>query len=198
MATHFIPSHRLPDVLESLSLGLTNLPLNNPSIVTKTIDKLLNQFRGDLLPNTIEPLQETIDRCFLAPNVQTIISRLKEFTRSKDVSIATWAKETLELLAGDSSPLSPTAIQTTFSLLQRGSTSTLKTAFRTELALAQQYFQKVEDLYSGIDAKLIQKHGKPTWQPARIDQVDPVFIKGLFDKPSDPINSNPLFQCPFL
>ena len=136
------------------------------------------------------PIHDTIDRCFLAPNVQTIISRLKEFTWSKEERISTWAKETLELLCGDSSPLSPTAIQTTFALLQRGSTATLKTAFRTELALAQQYFQKVEDIYTGIDAKLIQKHGKPTWQPEKIDQVDPVFIKSLFEKPTDPINSN--------
>lgn len=135
------------------------------------------------------PLQDSIDRCFLAPNVQTIISRLKEFTWSKDPKIAMWAQETLELLSGDSSLLSPTAVQTTFTLLQRGSTATLKTAFRNELALAQKYCQKVEDLYSGIDAKLIQKHGKPVWRPAKIDQVDPLFIKSLFDKPTDPINS---------
>lgn len=185
LATHFIPSHRLPDVLESLSLGLKNLPSNNPSTVSKTIDQLLNQFRGDLLPYNFAPLQDTIDRCFLAPNVQTIISRLKEFTRSKDPEIATWARETLELLSGDSSPLSPTAIQATFTLLQRGSTATIKTAFRNELALAQQYCLKVDDLYNGIDAKLIQKHGKPVWQPAKIDQVDPLIIKSLFEKPAE-------------
>ena len=188
LATHYIPSNRLEDVIESLSAGLTNLPSNNPLIVTKTIDKLLNQFRGELEPYTVEPLHDAIDRCFLAPNVQIILSRLKEFTWSKDEKIATWAKETLELLSG---PLSPTAIQTTFTLLQRGSTATLKTAFRTELALAQQYFQKVDDIYNGIDAKLIQKHGKPTWQPSKIEQVDPLFIKNLFEKPSDPIDSKP-------
>lgn len=177
------------DVIESLSTGLTNLPNNNPLIITKTIDNLLNQFRGDLLPYSVAPLQDAIDRCFLAPNVQTILARLKEFTWSKEKEISTWAKETLELLSGESSPLSPTAIQTTFSLLQRGSTATIKTAFRNELALAQQYFEKVEDLYTGIDAKLIQKHGKPTWKPSKIDQVDSGFIKSLFEKPADPINS---------
>lgn len=176
--------------MESLSSGLLNLP-NNPKLITTTIDKLLNQFRGDLEPFTIAPIQDSIDRAFLAPNVSTIISRLKEFTWSKDQAVATWAKETLNLLCGttESAPLSPTAIQTTFALLKRGSTATLKTAFRNEIALAQNYFEKVEDLYTGIGAKLIHKHGKPVWSPEKLEQVDPEFIKSLFDKPKDLINS---------
>lgn len=190
LATHYIPSHRLEDVLESLSSGLIDIP-NNPTTLTKTIDKLLNQFRGDLEPYTMEPIHDAIDRAFLAPNVQTIISRLKEISSLKGSTqeIATWAQETLNLLTSSDSPLSPTSICTTFALLQKGSTSTLKTALRNEITLAQNYFDKVEDLYTGIDAKLIQKHGKPSWNPPKLEQVDPLFIKSLFDKPSDPVNS---------
>lgn len=178
--------------MESLSSGLLDIP-HNPATLTKTIDKLLNPFRGDLEPYTMEPLQDAIDRSFLAPNVQTIVSRLKEFASSKSSKnapiTATWAQETLSLLTSPDSPLSPTAIHTTFALLQRGASSTLKTAFRNEIALAQNYFEKVEDLYTGIDAKLIQKHGKPSWNPSKLEQVDPQFIKSLFDKPADSIHS---------
>lgn len=187
MATHYIPSHRLDDVLESLSSGLLNVP-NNPTILTKTIDNLLNQFHGELEPYNLAPIHDAIDRAFLAPNVATIIARLREFTWSKDTAVSTWATETLNLLTSGET-LSPTAIHTTFALLQRGATSTLKTAFRNEIALAQNYFERVEDLYTGIDAKLIQKHGKPLWNPPKLDQVDPVFIKSLFNKPADPIQS---------
>lgn len=176
--------------MESLSSGLLNLP-NNPKLVTTAIDKVLNQFHGDLEPYTIEPIHDAIDRAFLAPNVATIISRLKEFTWSKDQGVSTWAKETLNLLCGtpESNPLSPTAIQTTFALLQRGSTATLKTALRNELNLAQNYFEKVKDLYTGIGAKLIHKHGKPVWCPETLEQVDLEFIKSLFEKPKDPVSS---------
>lgn len=190
LATHYIPSHLLDDVLESLSSGLLDLP-NNPKLLTSSIDKVLNQFHGELEPYSIAPLQDAIDRAFLAPNVNTIISRLKEFTWSKNPNVVTWAKETLNLLCGtpESSPLSPTAIHTTFALLQRGSTATLKTAFRNEINLAMNYFDKVDDLYTGIGAKLVHKHGKPAWNPEKLDHVDPEFIKSLFAKPADPINS---------
>ena len=177
--------------MESLSSGLLNVP-NNPSILTKTIDNLLNQFHGDLEPYNLAPIHDAIDRAFLAPNVSTIIARLKEFTFSKDSIVSTWATETLNLLTSGES-LSPTAIHTTFSLLQRGSTSTLKTAFRNEIALAQNYFERVDDLYTGIDAKLIQKHGKPLWNPQKLEQVDSAFIKSLFNKPTDPIQSKRKF-----
>lgn len=194
LATHYIPSHRLDDVLESLAEGLIELPLNNPSATSKTIDSLLNQFRGDLEPYTLAPIQETIDRAFLAPNLNTVISRLREFIWSEDKNISSWAQETLNLFinpteSSSAALLSPTALHTTFSLLQKGSTSTLKTALRTEIALAQNYFEKVDDLYTGIDAKLIQKHGIPLWNPSKLDQVDPFFIKSLFEKPDDPIIS---------
>ena len=170
---------------------MTSWKVSVPGFSTFRIDKLLNQFRGDLEPYTIAPLRDSINRAFLAPNVSTIINRLKEFTYSKDQGISTWAKYTLNLLCGTSelSPLSPTAILTTFALLQRGSTATLKTAFRNEIALAQNYFEKVEDLYTGIGAKLIHKHGKPVWNPEKLEKVDQEFIKSLFSKPSDPINS---------
>lgn len=187
LATHFIPSHRLNDVMESLSSGLLNVP-NNPSILTKTIDNLLNQFHGELEPYNLAPIHDAMDRSFLAPNVATIIARLREFTWSKDTAVATWATETLNLLTSGET-LSPISIHTTLTLLQRGATSTLKTAFRNEIALAQNYFEKVEDLYTGIDAKLIQKHGKPLWNPPKLDQVDTTFIKSLFNKPVDPIQS---------
>lgn len=186
LATHYIPSHRLKDVLESLSDGLLNLPAKN---TISTIDRLLNQFRGDLEPYTLAPIQDAINRAFVAPNVATIISRLRELASSSDASISTWAQSTLTLMTEEGSSLSPTAIQTTFALLQRGSTATLKSALRNEIALAQNYFDKVEDLYTGIDAKLIKKHGKPAWSPAKLEQVDLNFIKSLFDKPSNPINS---------
>lgn len=174
--------------MESLSTGLLNVPANNPSALTKTIDNLLNQFHGDLEQYNLAPIHDAIDRAFLAPNVSTIIARLREFTWSKDPAVSTWATETLNLLTSGET-LSPTAINTTFALLQRGSTSTLKTAFRNEIALAQNYFEKVEDIYTGIDAKLIQKHGKPLWNPPKLEQVDANLIKSLFDKPADPIQS---------
>lgn len=206
LATHYIPSHRLNDVLESLSEGLVDLPSNiNSSTTSKTIDSILNQFRGDLEPYTLVPFQETIDRAFLAPNLNTVISRLREIVWSKDKNISSWAQDTLNLFINQpenvqSSPsalLSPTALHTTFSLLQRGSVSTLKTALRSEIALAQNYFEKVEDLYNGIDAKLIKKHGNPLWNPAKLDQVDPSFIKSLFDKPENPIISKITFSVLF-
>lgn len=182
LATHFIPSHRIPDALESLA---SSLPIK---ATAEHVNTVLNQFSDELVPFTLEPLQDSIDRAFLAPNMSTILSRLREMSGSKDSVVSKWASETINLLTGPA--LSPTALHTTLSLLQRGSLSSLKTALRTELSLAQHYVDKVDDLYKGIDAKLVQKHGNPKWTPETIDQVDPNFIRTLFSKPADSITRN--------
>ena len=177
LATHFIPSHRIPDVLESLSSA------SEVSLQPSQINSILNKFSGDLEPYSLLPLQEAIDFVFLAPNVDAIMKRANELVASKKAIVADWAKSTISVLE----QMSPTAVHTTLMLLQKGATSTLKSALRTELTLAQNYVERAEDLYTGIEAKLIKKTGDPKWQPSKLDEVDRDFIKGFFVKSSDPI-----------
>lgn len=177
MATHYIPSHRIPDVLESLSSSA------EVSLKPVQINSILNKFSGDLQPYSLLSLQEAIDHAFLAPNLETILKRLKELSSSSDHHVAKWAQETIQVMEKHS----PTAMHTTLMLLQKGSTATIKTCLRNELNLAQNYVERADDLYSGIEAKLISKTGNPAWKPPQIDQVDHDFIKHLFVKSNDPI-----------
>lgn len=177
LATHYIPSHRIPDVLKSLSSS-TELTLQPAQI-----NSLLNKFSGELQPYSLLPLQEAIDYVFMAPNIETILKRANELSQSPKSEIADWAKSTIATLK----QLSPTALHTTLMLLQKGAVSTIKSALRNEFTLAQNYVEKVVDLYSGINAKLIHKTGDPKWQPSSLSDVDHEFIKSLFAKPKDPI-----------
>ncbi len=111
------------------------------------------------------------------------MKRAKELASSKKASIAGWAKTTISALE----QMSPTGVHTTLLLLQKGANSTIKSALRNEMTLAQNYVERAEDLYTGIDAKLIKKTSDPKWQPAKLDDVDHGFIKELFAKPRDPI-----------
>ncbi len=180
LATHYIPSHRIPDVLQSLS-SATEVTLQPAQI-----NSILNKFSGEVQPFTLLALQDTIDYVFLSPSIETIMKRAKELASSKKADVSHWAQSTISLLQ----QMSPTAVHTTLMLLQKGSSATIKSALRNELTLAQNYVERAEDLYTGIEAKLIKKTGDPKWQPATLEEVDHELIKGLFAKPKDALTCN--------
>lgn len=191
MATHFIPSHRLDDVIETLST------LPSPT-TPRVIDQLLNQFSGDLQPFSLQPLVDTIDSIFMAPTLNEVMRRLRLAIEqhSSNPVIKTWAVETHRLLTEQSSP---TAIHTTFKLIQKGASASFKTALNTEMNLAQNYVERVDDLYTGISAKLISKaKDTPAWNPPSIEQVRLDKIDALFQKASDPIHSTILMPLQLL
>jgi len=181
LATHFIPSHRLDDVIESLA-SIT------ASATSRVVDQLLNQFSAELQPYTMAPLIDAIDRVFMAPSLDEVVRRLSDTVRQPSSSLAVrkWATETLHILTQQASP---TGLHATFKLIQKGASSTLKTALSTEMNLAQNYVERVDDLYIGIDSKLIAKSKEvPRWNPSTLSQVRLQDIDALFKKAVDPIN----------
>lgn len=172
IATHFVPSTRIPDLEESLIKAASNIDLNH-------LGAYIEQFSGELEPFTLQPLLPFINRCFsnAAPTIMEIVHRLESF---KDHPLAgPWANETIFTFK----KMSPTSLVTTLHLLQQGVGSTFRECLEREFNLAKNFLQYVPDMRTGITAKLITKSKEPVaWNPSTIEQVDSEFIKRLFAK----------------
>lgn len=170
IATHFIPSTRIDDVIESLSkatYGLESLPA------------YLEQFSGDLQDFSLRSHMNAIDRIFSSWSVRDIYKLLNV---SKDQS---FCAETLKTM----NAMSPTAMFATLALLRRGRSMSLKDCLEMEYTLAKNFMIKVPDLPEGINAKLIRKEKSTTWNPSTVDAIEDSFIESLFQREKDDIDT---------
>lgn len=160
ISTHYVPSTRVEDFLESLCLS--NLAL-------ESLPAYIEQFSAEYEPYSLSSIMKNINQCFSAPSLGDIFKRLKLINNE-------WSMETLETIK----KMSPTALAVTFELYHRGSDSSFKTCFRTEYNLAKNFLEKVPDLPEGIEAKLVKKLKSAKWNPESIDLVTKEQIQSLF------------------
>lgn len=144
LATHFVPSERLPRLAERIRAG-----------------ESLVELLGDLeSPVTDLPLAK-IGEYFADDNVTAILGGLRGAVGDE------WAAEMVDLLE----KASPTSLWVTAALLTKGASSMLDECFDRELAAAQQ-ITVTNDFAEGVRALLIDKDRNPAFDPADIDAVD--------------------------
>ena len=153
LATHFTPRARLPD----LSAALAH---DGPAAMAA--------FNEPLPAFSLAAQRAEIDHCFSAPTVSEIVSRL-------EASGADWAKASLKSLR----QVSPSALHWTLRALRRGRGLTLKQALEAEFALTRTTMAH-PDFAEGVRAMVVDKDRNPSWQPARIEEVEPDRIDALF------------------
>lgn len=168
IATHFIPSSRVDDFLESLY---------HSQVDPGQLSSYLEQFSGELEPFSLAPLVKEIDRCFSPNQLSDIIRNLEDSSNLHQ----SWAKDTLTLIR----TLSPTALKATLNLLIRGKSMTFKNCLRMEYNLGRNFLDKVIDMRNGIISKLVKKEKNPKWSPETIEQVSDEFINSLFTTNDD-------------
>ena len=91
MATHYVNSSMIPDILRSL---------RNASSLD-SVNGILNAFQANTPPFLLETLMPSIYDCFKADCLSDIISRIKEKTKEEEPT-ASWALETLSLVSQNS------------------------------------------------------------------------------------------------
>jgi enoyl-CoA hydratase/carnithine racemase len=153
LATHFTPRARLADLSAALSRdGVAALA---------AYDEELPEF-------SLAVHRAAIDHCFSADTVGEIVSRLQ-------ATHAEWASVALTALR----QVSPSALHWTLRALRRGRDLTLKQALDAEIALTRTTMAH-PDFAEGVRAMVVDKDRKPAWQPAMIEDVDPMLIDALF------------------
>ncbi|XP_076759243.1 3-hydroxyisobutyryl-CoA hydrolase isoform X2 [Xylocopa sonorina] len=160
IATHFVPSEKLPDLKQEL------LKAEQPDV-----DEILNKYQPGKLKQefSLEPYMNKIDKYFSASCMEEIIGRLREDNSE-------WAKKTLQML----SQVSPTSLKVTMSAIQRGSTLNLADCLKMEYRLACAALSKSSDFYEGVRALLIDKDRNPKWNPGSLEEVSDNYVNQRF------------------
>ncbi|KAJ3319971.1 hypothetical protein HDV06_005789 [Boothiomyces sp. JEL0866] len=171
--THFVPSSRIPALMERLAeLETDELDVVNAAIDEFSGELTTEQFKNWSLGGKVGDL---IDRCFKHYTIEEIISSLEAETQNSDEELAAFATKQLKVLKA----ASPTSLKVTLAQLRRGARMHIADCFKMEYRLAQQFLVS-PDFLEGVTAKLINKTAA-AWNPS-FDQLSSISEKEIDEK----------------
>jgi enoyl-CoA hydratase len=144
---------------------------------------VLESFREEPPPGTLDAHRGWIDECYSADSVEEILSRL-------DACQDRAAAEAVKRMRRHS----PTALKVTLrALREAGRLSTLGLALRAEFRIMAASL-KSHDFREGIRAHLIDRDKDPKWLPASLAEVDAGAVESYFR----PLSGDDLVLAPLL
>lgn len=158
LLTHCIPAAEFEAIADALA-------------DTWPVDTILDDRHQDPGPGELAPLAETIDRCFSAPTVEEIMARLAAVQGPN----ADWAKAT----SADLAKRSPLSLKITHRHIRESADRDLRATLTADYRLAAHILEG-HDFYEGVRAAIIEKDHAPRWQPARLEDVTPAILDGVF------------------
>jgi len=179
LATHYIPSARVPLLLESLAA------LERPSYAQ--VNEAIEDLHYDIEPTEpVAPLSGAIrvalDSAFSEETVEGIIAALQVIaTNDTGVNVAQWAKDTLALLE----ERSPTSLKIALMAIRKGKLLDLLESFKMELGIATAFcYGASPDFHTGVTSVLLKKAAsRPVWSPGSLDKVDTATLEASFFRP---------------
>ncbi|XP_063981702.1 3-hydroxyisobutyryl-CoA hydrolase, mitochondrial [Diachasmimorpha longicaudata] len=159
VATHYVQSAKLEE--------LTDVLLKSGG---KDLEKILDYYE-DKTPAefSLAEYLDKIDEYFSADTVEEIIDRLKK-------NKGEWAQG----VADNLSKMSPTSLKLTLKAFHKGRRMNLPECLTMENRLSNSVSRRDSDFYEGVRALLIDKDGKPRWNPGTLEQVTDDYIEGKF------------------
>lgn len=154
LATHFVPRERLPALRQALLGG-------NAAEVELHV--------APTPKASFAPHRAAIDRCFGRGTVPEIL-------RALEAEGTPWAAEQVAVLRR----MSPTSLCVSLELIRRGATRTLEECLEMELALTRVMVNRHPDFREGVRSVVVDKDGRPSWSPIRLEEVDPAAIQAMF------------------
>jgi enoyl-CoA hydratase len=155
LATHAVPSAAIPGVKDALVAG-------------EPVEETLRQASSDPGPAPLEQHRAVIDRCFGARSVTAILENLE-----RDGS--DFAAKTAAAIRSKS----PTSLRIAFEQMRRGASLTFEEAMKAEFRIVSRIAQG-HDFYEGVRATLVDKDGRPRWNPAALDAVPDSAVEAHF------------------
>ncbi|CAN4126050.1 unnamed protein product [Withania somnifera] len=174
LATHFVPSERLP-ILEQ---ELAKVDTSDPYVISSIISRLSN------IPKLKEESpyhkMKIIDRCFSRRTIEEIISSLEnEGLNKKDY----WVSSTIQSLK----KASPTSLKISLRSIREGRLqgvgNCLIREYRMVCHVLRGEFSK--DFFEGCRAILIDKDKNPKWAPSRLELIRDDDVDHYFSKIDD-------------
>ncbi|GAN02623.1 conserved hypothetical protein [Mucor ambiguus] len=169
VATHFVPSSRIP----ALEARLSELDNASHDMVNQAIEEFSAELDNEPAFSLSGETRQVIDRCFKFDTVGEIVHALEKEPETE------FTKETLGLL----NSMSPTSLKVTLQQIRNGASLSLAQCFKMEYHLVQKFLQG-HDFKEGVTATLVTR-SKPNWVPNQLSDVDDTKIKQTyFDSPS--------------
>ncbi|KAF5458657.1 hypothetical protein F2P56_022670 [Juglans regia] len=171
LATHFVPSEKLPE----LEKHLISLNSGDKNAVKSAIEEFSVDVQLD--ENSILNKKSIIDECFSKNNVADII---KSFESEASKEGNGWIGAVLKGLRRSS----PTGLKITLKSIREGRKQTLSECLKKEFRLTMNVLRATisEDVYEGIRALTIDKDNAPKWEPPSLDKLDDEDVDLVFQK----------------
>lgn len=165
IATHFVPSERLEELVDRLS----QLEANDPAILNESIELAIGEVTATPTGEAmLLSHREQIDRLFCGDSVEAVIGELEQ-------DGSDWALKQLDLLRR----MSPSSLKITHRQINQGSQLSLKECLRMEFRMTQGCMRN-PDFFEGVRAVLIDKDNAPTWSPSTLEQVTEQDVNSYF------------------
>ncbi|KAJ3506295.1 hypothetical protein NMY22_g17299 [Coprinellus aureogranulatus] len=179
IATHYIPSRRVPLLLQRLA----ELDKPSPTQINSTIEELTSEGSDDATRTTLVGAKRiAIDTVFCHNEVEAILEELEQLTSHHDASIKSWASDTLHQL----NERSPTSLKVSLAAIRKGKKLQLLEALNLELNVAAQFCGELTpDFRKGVERVLMLKEpGRPEWSPSTVSEVPKDTVAKFFDPSS--------------
>jgi len=161
IATHRVPSARLPDLLD----GLTG---------TVSVDALLAAFAEPAGEGPIMARKSAIDRLFAGGTVEAILDALDREAAANGAD-GEWAAKTAAIIRTKS----PLSLKLALAQVRYGKEWDFATCMRAEMRIVSRIVHG-HDFYEGVRAVIVDKDNKPHWQPATLAGVSDAEIERHF------------------
>lgn len=160
LATHFVPSEKMPE----LEKRLISLNAGDENIVKSAIEEFSLDIQID--EDSVLNKQSIIDECFSKDSVQEIIKSFEAETSKEGNG---WGGAVLKGLKRSS----PAGLVITLRSIREGRNQTLLDCLRKEFRLTINILRSAisDDVYEGIRALTIDKDNSPKWSPPTLDEV---------------------------
>ncbi|XP_021908069.1 3-hydroxyisobutyryl-CoA hydrolase-like protein 5, partial [Carica papaya] len=169
LATHFVPSEKMPELEKSLM----SLNSHSESAVKSAIEESSVEVQID--EESILNKQSIIDECFSKDSVTDILQSFEAEARKEGNG---WIGPVLKGLKRSS----PTGLKTTLRSIREGRKQTLSECLKKEFRLTMNILRMAisPDVYEGIRALTIDKDNSPKWDPPTLDSVEDEKVNLVF------------------
>lgn len=181
LATHYVPSARLPELEVALAQAskheLAEVLLSfHENTTPDPLNSSLAQHRGvidQVFEHVLDGNASAGDSA-APPPAQSSVEHIVETLEGLDTE---FCRATLQTLRS----VSPTSLKVTLEGLRRGSRlQNISDDFVMEYRMSQG-FMRNHDFYEGIRARLIDKDNRPLWKPSRLEDVTDDMVAAFFE-----------------
>jgi enoyl-CoA hydratase len=132
------------------------------------VDRVLARFQTHPGRPPLAQQIDRIDSCYGRTDLRAVLQALGEEETG-------WGEAQLAQL----SARSPTSLAVTFRQLREGATLDFDDAMRLEYRLVPRFLAG-HDFREGVRALIIDKDGRPSWRPSRLEEVSPADVEDYF------------------